>query len=465
MFLKKIILATLLCLSAFTIPAQPTLLIPADGSTGIEETPVFEWSASTTGTYSLEIYDCLPNSNNDGTLQLDDFELALGPLSIDTILNDLSGLTYNETTGTFFGISNGITQIFEIDSDGNHLRTISLNGFEDTEGLVWIGGTQYFLVEERRGRVVKIELTENTTTINYPDTYILLEGEWGNNLGIEGIAYEAATNSLFIIKEKSPSALYRIEIPENFPDTIAPAFPFDINTNNFGCSDFSGLHFHQNLFILSHETRALVQTDMAGNELNRLQLNDNGANNTLESGILQAEGISLDNQDNIYVVSEPNTLYKFTNPNPPPLYNVEELAFSDENINTTSLTLTTGLLSSETQYCWRVRDNISGEWSDYWTFTTGIITDLATPPDADADMQLFFHANNDSLTLEFSANQATPNAQIIIYDTKGKQVMHHQFDASMTSATTLNIRQLPMGVYIISLKINQQNISRTFVKY
>lgn len=464
MFLKKIILVTLVWSFTLTVQSQPTLVAPANASTDVEETPLFEWSANTTGTYTLELYECEIDPANDGTLQLNNFELTAGPLNIDAIYGDLSGLTYNALTGTFFGISNGITQIFEMDTDGSHLRTISLNGFEDTEGLVWIGGEEYFLVEERRGRAVKITVTESTENINYPDTYIQLEGDWGNNLGIEGIAYEAATNSLLIVKEKLPSALYRIEIPENFPDTIAPAFPFDINSNNFGCSDFSGLHLHQNLLILSHEGRAVVQTDMTGNEIARLELGDNGANGTLESGLLQAEGITVDDKGTIYVVSEPNIFYKFENPSPPPLYNVEELAFSNESVGINSFTLEVGILNSETQYCWRVKDNAAGEWSDYWTFTTGIITEVAAP-DSTTDIQLFFHPNNDSLMVEFSTPKPGSDAQIVIYDISGKQVMQHKFDASTTQSTTLNTKQLAMGVYILSLKINQRNISRTFVKY
>ncbi len=463
MFYRKIIFVLLSWSLALAAQSQPTLLTPPNGSTDVEETPVFEWSANTTGTYTFEVYDCELDPTNDGTLQLDDFELTAGPVSIETIPNDLSGLTYNALTGTFFGVSNGITQIFELDTDGNHLRTISLNGFEDTEGLVWIGGEEYFVVEERRGRAVKITVTENTENIAYPDTYIQLEGDWGNNLGVEGIAYDAATNKLFIVKEKFPSQLYSFQIPENFPDTISPTMPFDIDVNNFGCSDFSGLHFHQNLFVLSHEGRALVQTDMTGNEISRIDISDNGANGTLENGLLQAEGITVDDEGTIYVVSEPNTFYKFENPSPPPLYNVEEQAFSDENVGINSLTLAAGLLDSETQYCWRVKDNATGEWSDYWTFTTGVITDVVKP-NTNTDLQLFFHPNNDSLTVEFST--PTPaNAQIIIYDTTGKQLMQHKLNTTSTQSTTLNTKQLPTGVYILSLKINQENISRTFVKY
>ena len=463
MLLKKIISAILICGFAFGVQSQPTPLAPANGSTDVQATPVFEWSANTTGTYTLEIYDCLSDPTNDGTLQLNDFELAVGPVSIDTIPDDLSGLTYNALTGTLFGVANGNTQIFEFDKAGNHLRTIQLTGFHDTEGLVWAGESDYFVVEERRGKVVKISFDENTENINYPDTYIQLEGEWGNNLGIEGVSYDALTNSLFIVKEKLPRALYRIEIPENLPDTIAPDMPFDINGNNFGCSDFSGLHFHQNLFVLSHEGYALIQTDVLGNEISRLNLNSDGANGTLESGLVQAEGITVDNEGKIYVVSEPNTFYKFENPNPPPLYNVEELAFSDGNINTNSLALEAGALSSETQYCWRVKDNASGEWSDYWTFTTGIITDAAAPP-TNSEMNLLYNADDDILTVNFPVPPAS-DTQIIIYSTGGKQVMQQQLGNNSNQSTALNIRQLPMGVYILSLKNNKQNLSRTFMKY
>jgi len=464
MLLKKITFAVFSLFIAFVAQSQPTLIAPATGSIGVEETPIFEWSANTTGTYTLEILECQIDTTNQGVLELDNFALAAGPLPIAEIPNDLSGLTYNVLTNTFFAVSNGITAVYELDTNGSHIRTIALNGFEDTEGLVWIGGEEYFVVEERRGRAVKITIGTGTVQVNYPDTYIQLEGGWGNNLGIEGIAYEVATNSLFIIKEKQPAALYYFTIPTVFPDTIAPLLPFDIDINNFNCNDFSGLHFHQNLLILSHESQAVIETDLMGNEISRLSLSDNGAGGSLETGLFQAEGISIDNEGSIYVVSEPNTFYKFTNPNPTPLFELNETAFADENVNLNTLTLEPEILASETQYCWRVKNNATGEWSDYWTFTTGIITDIEQPQ-TEQGVQLFLHPSKGLLTANFQSLNTASAAQITIYNTSGKQVIQHQFNPSETQNLTLNTQKLPMGVYIFSLKINQENINRIFVKY
>ncbi len=427
LYQKISIILSILCFVLYT-QAQPTPISPVNEAMDISKTVALEWTGNADA-YAIEIYACTPDDINVGSLDLNNFELAEEVVTITEIYGDLSGLTYNPLTGTFFGPSNGIPMIFEIDTDGSHIRTINLNDFQDTEGLVWIGGNDYFVIEERKGRAVKITIEAGTTVIDYPMEYIQLSGDWGNNLGLEGVAYNEGT--LYLLKEKSPAALYVVEIPDNLPQTITPAYLFDINSNNFGCSDFSGMHYHPNghLLLLSHEAQTLIETDMTGDEISRLHLGKSGAGGTLWEGILQAEGVSVDNQGNMYVVSEPNTFYKFSNPMPALPFDSTALTFSTGAVSADSYSIPAGTLLSNSTYCWRIKNNTTDEWSEFWSFTTAanvaptinltapsgsmIFTNLnpfniiANANDADGEIShIKFFINNDSVGIDMTSPYA-----------------------------------------------------------
>lgn len=464
MLYQKInIILSILCFALYA-QAQPTLVSPVNEATDISKTATLAWTGNADA-YAIEIYACMPDNINVGSLDLNNFELAEDVVTITEIYGDLSGLTYNPLTGTLFGPSNGIPMIFEIDTDGNHIRTISLKGFQDTEGLVWIGGNDYFVIEERKGRAVKITIEASTIAIDYPAEYIQLSGDWGNNLGLEGVAYNPVAHSLYLLKEKSPAALYVVEIPDNLPQTVTPVNLFDINTNNFGCSDFSGMHYHPNgnLLLLSHETQTLIETDMTGDEISRLELNESGAGGTLWEGIVQAEGISVDNQGNTYVVSEPNIFYKFSNPMPALPFDSTALAFSTTVVSADSYSIPAGTLLSNTSYCWRVKNNTTGEWSEFWSFTVTDITAHENPQGI-RNFQLVNNPLTDSLTLNFQTTKPIQNARILIYDTTGKKVMTQPVSASTTQNILIDISTLHTGIYILTLDTGSHPVSRTFIK-
>jgi len=165
------------------------------------------------------------------SINLNNYVLTAGPTTVSPIPNDLSGLTYNAITNTLFSAINGTPTIYELDLNGNVIRTINLTGFEDTEGLVWIGGTDFIIIEERRGRAVHLTITAATTSIAYPANFMQLSGTWGNNLGIEGVSYNPVTNELIIIKEKTPLTIYSFIVPTNYTNPITVTNPFNIATN------------------------------------------------------------------------------------------------------------------------------------------------------------------------------------------------------------------------------------------
>ena len=53
------------------------------------------------------------------------------------------------------------------------------------------------------------------------------------------------------------------------------ANPWDIEKSSLGLSDLAGIHYHaglKHLFVLRHESRAVVEADTEGKEIDRLSL-------------------------------------------------------------------------------------------------------------------------------------------------------------------------------------------------
>lgn len=451
------------------------LISPSNASENITTTPTLEWSGSASS-YSLEITDCTPTDPPTPTtsLGLDTFNLIEGPKTITQIPDDLSGLTYNTSTNTIFAVINDPPRLYELSLDGDVIRAIPLQGFNDTEGLVWVNGTDFFVIEEKRGRAVKITVENTTTTISYPANYIQLPGNWGANNGLEGVAYNPNTNELILVKEKSPLTIYSLEVPSDLSTSPTVTNPFDIATNNFGFKDLSGLHHlggnainqDTHFLVLSHESRALVETDMTGKEYSRLDLGTNGANGTLPNRILQAEGVTVDNQGTIYIVSEPNTFYKFSNS---ASANATKKApiFTASNISEKSFVVPENTLTINTEYCWRVKDNDTGDWTSYFSFTTGSNENPPPPPlpvETTNTIRVFPNPVDTFLSVLFDFNELPENIQFSIYDISGKEILRQSSVNILDNALHIDVSRFSKGCYFIKVKYSKEDMVKSFIK-
>jgi len=232
-----------------------------------------------------------------------------------SIPNNLSGVTYNSETQTLFMVRNGPEIIYETTLQGAILRTITLTGFDDTEGIVHISGSRFAVTEEKRGRITFIDILANTTNINYVNAdYVKLPdsfGPWNSsqNKGLEGVSYNPEFDQIHTVKEIKD--YYAFNKSVTFPTTLNTGNTFEVcNTTSdpFNLSDFAGIHhigltYNQNteVLLLSEQSKKLVHLDANCTELGSLSLFD----------MNQPEGVTMDGDGNIYVVGEPNQLSMF----------------------------------------------------------------------------------------------------------------------------------------------------------
>jgi len=247
---------------------------------------------------------------------LEQYTLKAGPIRIEGAPDNCSGVTFCPESRTLFVIQNKPTRITELDLDGRPKGRIELTGFDDTEDLVYLGPTRFAVVEERRRTLCLVSIPAAAAAAAYGSAQkALVDPGEADNVGLEGVAYDAAGQRFFVVKEKNPRRIYTLPLPA--PGAKAPAVsqPWDIQAASLGCDDLSGIYYHAgtgHLLLLSDESQCVVEATTDGQEVGRLSLKAGSAG--LAEDARQPEGIAMDDQGRLYICSEPDRLYIFAKP-------------------------------------------------------------------------------------------------------------------------------------------------------
>lgn len=248
------------------------------------------------------------------SLWLPDYQVVIEAKPIMGISKNLSGLTWNNDSKTLFSITNNPAQIIELSTTGELLRKIKLNNFSDPEAIEYIGNNRFIIAEERKQQLVKVIITPDTLELDATGKQQLTLGTGlTDNKGIEGLSWDALNKKLYAAKERNPIHIYEIT---GFPQSPNTTLDIEVEQNihrdqQLFLRDISSLTFnqrYQHLLILSDESRLVIEVDKKGHPISSLSLI---TGHNLKNAIPQAEGLTLDEQDNLYIVSEPNLFYVF----------------------------------------------------------------------------------------------------------------------------------------------------------
>ncbi|MBD9414871.1 SdiA-regulated domain-containing protein [Pseudomonas sp. PDM16] len=236
---------------------------------------------------------------------------------VDGIGNNLSGLTYDDQRDQLWAVLNNPETLLAMSKDGDVLARYPLAGFQDVEGITYLGDDLLLLAEERRQALVIVSLPESPgqlTRQNYPSLTLSL-GDGGNQ-GFEGVGYDREADRLFVVKEHSPRSLYEVRGLKS--SLNGGSFALEIIDHsewierNVFATDLSSVHYDEksgHLALLSDESGLLIELSDSG-ELIGFQSLRAGFGG-LRKEIPQAEGVTLDDQGDLYLVSEPNLFYRF----------------------------------------------------------------------------------------------------------------------------------------------------------
>jgi len=217
-----------------------------------------------------------------------------------------SGCCVMPSTGELLVIRNNPAQIQVYDMNGTYKnRFITLNGFDDTEGICLVDSNRNLFVisEERTGTVVVVTITSNTTSITRSGNPIYQTTIGSTlNVGIEGITYDLDNDCFYAVKEKNSMQVCRITTNGTGSTTAL----FDAGqVLNGVCTDLADLfydRYSRHLFLLSQESEKVIECDLAGGIIAQFSI----------GMFTQPEGICLTPDGHgMCVVGEPNEFVRF----------------------------------------------------------------------------------------------------------------------------------------------------------
>ena len=256
---------------------------------------------------------------NPDAINLGDYRAVLQGKVIEGLEDDVSALTFDPLRKSLFTVTNKKAELIELSLDGRVLRRIALVGFGDAEAVEFIGENTYVITDERQQRLIKVKVDDNTRVQDARDAEQLTLGiNPSGNKGFEGLAYDSVGKRLFVAKERDPMLIYEVHgFPHFKPEKTYSVHVINNPKRDAGLfvRDLSSLQYDErsgHLLALSDESFLVLELDIDGRPLSSLSLLK--GRHGLSKRVPQAEGIAMDDDGTLYMVSEPNLFYVFKKP-------------------------------------------------------------------------------------------------------------------------------------------------------
>ncbi len=249
----------------------------------------------------------LKYGDKPSALALSSYKAVIQQKPVAGVESNLSGLTYSAEDRMLFAVINNPPELVWLTTEGQLVGRMPLQGIHDPESIAWSGGNQFQIGSEKDGAVYKTQVDIQRGTMQII-SMVKLEGyDKAKNKGLEGTAWDAKNERLYVAKERKPIMIKEVEMSKN---GITRALPSAITAS---VSDVSGLEYHaptDSLLGLSDESKMILEVSSEWRVRDRLFLTAEWSG--LRDDIPQPEGIAMDNENNLYIVSEPNLFYKFS---------------------------------------------------------------------------------------------------------------------------------------------------------
>lgn len=223
--------------------------------------------------------------------------------------DEASDVSYDPASKTLYAVMGKNAFLSQLTLTGDVIRKIPLVGWSNPEALAVLGNGQIAIVDERQHLVTVVTVTPDTKTLNIADfpKYDLGPSK-DQNKAFEGIAWDPR-NQQFLFGEERPPALYSLKADGSGK---VDGTKKKLINDNLIVRNLSSLYAHQktgHLLVLSAESHMLLELDEKGNQVSFMTLL-HGFNGLSET-IPRAEGVTMDEDGTLYMVSEPNLFYSF----------------------------------------------------------------------------------------------------------------------------------------------------------
>jgi uncharacterized protein YjiK len=199
-------------------------------------------------------------------------------------------------------------RLVEFTNEGEFVRDVKLTGFDDAEGLCHVDVDRFLISEEKRMCITLIDIPPEATKLKSGGRCIQLDVKSKKNKGLEGVSYDAQSDTLFTIREGKPPAVFRIQQLRAKGGSKTSEWSLDLD----GLDDLSDTFFDSAtgwLWLLSHESQVAAAFDSQGRRVTEVVLKK--GQHGLPVDVEQAEGIVRDHQGSLFICSEPNQIYRF----------------------------------------------------------------------------------------------------------------------------------------------------------
>ncbi|EPJ8757614.1 TPA: SdiA-regulated domain-containing protein [Pseudomonas putida] len=223
--------------------------------------------------------------------------------------DEASDLAFNPHTRTLFAVMGKNPILVELSLEGDVLRKIPLNGWNNPEGVAVLEDGYLAITDERLHDLTVVKVDAQTSALNHADFQSHdLGPSVKSNKGFEAIAWDPLRQRL-VIGEERPPKLYTWNTDGRSPlkgqKQPLPSEELDLrNLSALGVDPRTG-----HLLVLSADSNMLLELDEQGQQVSFMTLL--GGFNGLEDTIPRAEGVAMDDKGNLYMVSEPALFYRF----------------------------------------------------------------------------------------------------------------------------------------------------------
>jgi uncharacterized protein YjiK len=229
--------------------------------------------------------------------------------------DEASDLAYSPLTGTLFTVTGKLPMLVELSRSGEVLRRIALKGFANPEGVAVLENGMIALTDERQRNLSLFALTPDTTELDIADAQPFDLGfPDAGNKGFEGIAWDPAQQRLLLGKEREPTAMFSLgsDGQHLLDQELQPLPSYGLGMRNLSALSVDPRTGH--ILALSAQSHLLLELDEHGEPVSFISLM--GGQNGLARRIPRAEGVAMDEDGTIYMVSEPNLFYVFRKDEP-----------------------------------------------------------------------------------------------------------------------------------------------------
>jgi uncharacterized protein YjiK len=231
-----------------------------------------------------------------------------GMFDIPSVRRDASAVTVHSDSGHLWVITDDKVRLVEFTSRGELIREVKLIGFDDAEGLCHVGGNRFLIAEEKKMCITLVDVPPDSSKVKADGRCIQLGVKSKKNKGLEGVSYDAASDTLFAVREGKPPAVFRVQPLFDMERSTTSEWSLDLD----GFDDLSDTFFDPAtgwLWLLSHESKVAAAFDSQGVRVTEVVLKK--GHHGLPKDVEQAEGIARDRPGTLFICSEPNQIYRF----------------------------------------------------------------------------------------------------------------------------------------------------------